>query len=150
MGKYLHYYETLNGFEKDYNDESGIKTFVCSAGTFTYDRYENEMGGAYFWKNGDKELITNARTPKVGPFDYNAGTGAWDLEEEEGVEITAVGEIEPGKYVEPWVSYTTHEKQIKVEASTLYSKESSGPYFRGSNLTITPMGKAVADLGGCQ
>ena len=53
-------------------------------------------------------------------------------------------------YHEPWVSYTMHEKQIKVEASTLYSIDSSRPYFRGSNLTITPMGKTVAEIGDCK
>ena len=107
MGKYLHFYETFDEFQKDYNDEGVINSFVCSAGTFTYDRYENIQGGdAYFWKNGDKELATPGRNPKVGSWDYNAGTGAWDDNNETGVEITAVGEVEPGKYIEPWVSYT--------------------------------------------
>lgn len=108
MGKYLHHYTSESDFQTDYNDEGGIKSFVCSAGTFTYDRYEEvQVGVAHFWKNGDKELVTPWRAPKVGAWDYDTGTGAWDNDNEIGVDITAVGEEEPGKYIEPWVSYTT-------------------------------------------
>ncbi len=105
MGKYLHHYKSLPDLEKDYNDFDGIKSFVCSAGTFIYDRYE-ENDRIYFWKNGDKELITENRTPKVGAYKYEDGTGAYDIDNNTGVEITAIGEIQPGKYQEPWVSYT--------------------------------------------
>lgn len=114
MGKYLHHYKSLPDLEKDYNDFDGIKSFVCSAGTFIYDRYE-ENGGIYFWKNVDKELITENRTPKVGAYNYEDGTGAYDLDNDAGVEITAVGEIEPGKYKEPWVSYTEYKTPKKFK-----------------------------------
>ncbi len=109
MGKYLHHYTSESDFQADYNDEGSPNSFVCSAGTFTYDRYgeiDNGQPAVYFWKNGDKELITPWRSPKVGAYNYNAGTGAWDIENNTGVEITSVGETEPGKYEEPWVSYT--------------------------------------------
>lgn len=102
MGKYLHHYKSLPDLEKDYNDFGWIESFVCSGGTFMYDREDTD----YIWKSGDKELITPLRNPKVGSFDWYAGTGAYDSDNDAGVEITSVGETKPGKYYEPWVSYT--------------------------------------------
>jgi hypothetical protein len=114
MAKYLHYYTSENDFNKDYNDLDGIGSFVCSAGTFTYDRYdENEVG--YVWKNGDKELITQNRNPEVGPLNYSEGTGAYDLDNGTGVEITSIGDEVPGKYQEPWVSYTEYKTPKKFK-----------------------------------
>lgn len=114
MGKHLHHYKSLLDFEKEYSsDFPHVNSFVCSAGTFTYDRIDDEFGG-YIWKNGDKELVTTNRIPKVGVYDYAAETGAYDTYNEVGVEITAVGEIEPAKYYEPWVSYTEDEIPSKV------------------------------------
>ena len=121
MGKYLHRYNTLEEFKKDYNEEDGgINSFVCSAGTFTYDRYVNEMGGAYFWKNGDKELATPWRNPKVGEWNPEIGTGAYDLDNNTGVEITEVGpEEEPGEYIEPWVSLTKYKQTESLHVDSV-------------------------------
>ena len=69
-----------------------VDSFVCSAGTFTYDRYEETEWPTYFWKNGDKELVTDQRNAAVGNGCGN-DSGAYDpeYEGEEGcIEITAV------------------------------------------------------------
>ena len=126
MGKYLHRYLDLNDFDKDYNDYGVANSFTCSAGTFTYDRYEEIEGEpAYIWKNGDKELITPNRNPKVGVWDgdYDKGTGAYDIDNNTGVEITEVGEVEPGKYYEPWVSYTTYTAATQVSGDWWFAQE---------------------------
>ena len=126
MGKYLHYYDDLGNFKRDYADnDGGVNSFVCSAGTFTYDRYGNEYDGTYYWKNEDKELVTPWRNPKVGAWDYDAGTGAYDNDGDTGVEITAVGEIEPAKYHEPWVSYTTYIEPAHTKGLSLYHIDST-------------------------
>ena len=121
MGKYLHYYENESNFKDEYYDDGGIVSFVCSGGTFTYDRYDTiDDMQAHIWVNGDKELITYLRTPKVGTWDSTAGTGAWDYDEGIGVEITAVGEVVPGKYHAPWVSATEcNLKNLTIHAGEL-------------------------------
>lgn len=144
MAKYLHYFETLSQFEEEYNEtEPLVISFICSAGTFTYDRHEDEYG-EYVWKNGNKELMTGRRILKVGD-------SAYDPENDAYVEITAIGETESLKYYEPWVSYTPHEKQIMIEGGTLYSKEPGySPQFVGSKLKITPMKRVVARTTTCK
>lgn len=140
MGKYLHHYTSLDEFQKDYNDDGGINSFVCSAGTFMYDRYE-ENDGIYFWKNGDKELITSYRSPKVGAYNYEDGTGAYDIDNNTGVEITEVGEVQPGKYQEPWVSYTddktTRVRKFKATVSGLIN----GVTYDNEEHTFTIIGE---------
>ena len=123
MGKYLHFYDDLEKFKEDYADsETAVTTaFVCSGGTFLYDRYEEKKGMvAYFWKNGDKELLTPQRTPKVGSWNYDEGTGAYDNLNRTGVEITEVT-TEPHNpaYYEPWVSYTEYEMPTAITGDHL-------------------------------
>jgi hypothetical protein len=109
MGKYLHHYTSLDEFQANYNDNGGPASFVCSAGTFVYDRYEEINNHiVYVWVNGDKELWTLQRKAAVGDG-CGELSGAYDPEAQEGdgcIEITAVGEAIPGTYIEPWVSYT--------------------------------------------
>ena len=111
MGKYLHLFESPSDFQEAYYDDGGPASFVCSGGTFVYDRHEikyeeDYVDEFYVWKNGDKVLITWGRIAKVGPYNYENGTGAWDGVNQNEVEITAVGETIPGEYHEPWVSLT--------------------------------------------
>jgi hypothetical protein len=118
MAKYLHFYDDFEKFKEDYADsETAVTTaFVCSGGTFLYDRYEKMVQGeAYVWKNGDKELWTPWRTPKVGPWGFSEGTGAYDSPNGTGVEITEViTEPHNPSYYEPWVSYTEYEMPTVV------------------------------------
>ena len=138
MARYLHYYENEPDFQAEYYDEGGINSFVCSAGTFTYDGYEDPI---YYWKNGDKELLTPWRDPKVGAWDYNAGTGAWDDDNDTGVEITSVGEIEPGKYVEPWVSaHEGHYIDFIANIAGQGEKAQRADYVGNVDIYYAPLG----------
>lgn len=117
--KYLHYYENYKEFNSDYLDDAGPSGFTCSGGTFTYDRYdENYMdnGPAYIWLNGDKVLLTPSREAKVGAFDYDEGTGAYDGVNDNPVEILTVGENEQGKYGSPWTSFCENGLPTKFTA----------------------------------
>jgi hypothetical protein len=127
MGKYLHYYEGLENFQKEYtNVQDGIMSFVCSAGTFVYSGYKvTQQTPAHVWKNGNKELVTPWRNPKVGEWDYDDGTGAFDIDGQSGVEITSVGDVEPAKYHEPWVSYTTYIEPAHTKGLSLYHIDST-------------------------
>jgi hypothetical protein len=116
MAKYLHYYETFEGFQRGYNDEEGgPDSFVCSAGTFTYNGAKIILNDvmAYVWINGSKELLTQERIPAVGDMAHDMDDPNNPIE----VEITSVSSvIIPETYIEPWVSYTHDLATSKFEA----------------------------------
>ena len=47
-------------------------------------------GHVYVWLNGENQLITPFRNPKVGGFDIDSETGAWDTTTNTGVEILSI------------------------------------------------------------
>ena len=125
--RYLHKYDSEAEFQYDYYSDPMIGSFECSAGTFTYDSY-NPKKNYHIWVNGDKQLVTYARLPKVGAYDADAQTGAYDTDNDTPVTITALGLV-TGGYVEPWVSYT---KDRKAKKFTMPVDETwSGTTFSG-------------------
>ena len=122
--KYLHLIDGKDQFISDYNDDGGIKTFTCSAGTFTYKAYDGD-GNAYLWENGNIELATPNRLPVVGPFNYESGTGAFDFNNNSPVEILSVGEVQEGKYRKPWTSVTDYQVPTKFTAHIMRMSVSS-------------------------
>ena len=125
--RYLHKYDSEAEFQYDYYSGPMIGSFECSARTFTYDSYYPRRD-YYIWVNGDKQLVTAGRNPKVGDFDVDAQTGAYDTDNDTPVTITALGP-ETGGYVEPWVSYT---KDREAKKFTMPVDETwSGTTFSG-------------------
>lgn len=127
MRKYLHRYESLSAFTADYEDSMSAPTvsFVCSAGTFTYDSYDENIQ-AYVWINQAKELWTPVRNPGVGLPDWDAGTGAYDPDNDNDVEITQVNqEAREPKYIEPWVSATANDYTESIHVADIMAYGSS-------------------------
>ena len=143
MGKYIHKYNSLSAFTEDYEDESVllVVSFVCSAGTFTYDTYEAGIQ-AYVWVNAQKTLWTPDRNPKVGAFDYPNGTGAYDPDNDNGVEITLINtEQHEGKYLEPWVSATKYEQITKISGDWWFAKESGNYSIKDGTVELEYIGE---------
>ena len=109
-------FKSMESFLAAYHDDNGGPAyFTCSGGTFNYDKPVNSSW--YLWKNGDIVLGTPLRTPKVGAWDLDAGTAAYDENNDNPVEILTVGEVMPGEYKKPWVSCTKYEVNDSLEAN---------------------------------
>lgn len=131
MGKYIKFYKKDADFKPEYWSESyfepwvslteevdkpgEIVSFVCSAGTFTYDSYDDNYR-AYVWVNGSVWLATPVREPKVGAFDYGSGQGAYDIENDVPITITTVNESDPTVETINRVDFnkTEYEKLLEV------------------------------------
>jgi len=129
--RYLHKYDSEAEFQDVYYSDPQSNSFECSAGTFTYASYNSfgPFGRYYSWVNGSKQLATVGRNPKVGDFDADAQTGAYDKDNNTPVTITAVGP-QTGGYHEPWVSYTEDRKVKKFTIPI--DKTWSGTTFSGN------------------
>ena len=71
--KYIHTYNTIEEFEKDYSDDvaSLVVSFDCELGRFTYVGHNYRP--AYIWKNGSVTMVTPRRGVVVGDIanDYD-------------------------------------------------------------------------------
>lgn len=100
-----------------YNDTGGtvVTSVTCEAGTFIYDRYEEDYGGSgygfHVWTDGEKEIISIERNLEAGDWVWRViFEGGVPVGEEEYY-ITSVGTAyQDGTYVEPWVSMVESRK----------------------------------------
>lgn len=135
MGTYIHKFNSIEEMEKSYKDvQSGPESFECSAGTFTWEQKKWVEGWndfAFFWTNGDTELVTRSRTPKVGIIDYedpetfDLGAFTWNeqiVDLDNPIEIISVGKVVPARYHAPWVSATANGNVNRI-ATTLEGEE---------------------------
>ena len=91
--KYIHTYDTIAEFERDYNDDaaSAVVSFDCELGRFTYVGYNYRP--AYIWKNGGVTMVTPKRNVAVGDIanEYDGdgdGIPVYNDEDEWGDEHT--------------------------------------------------------------
>lgn len=135
MGKYLHLFEDFDEFQWEYPDYGGPGSFVCSAGTFTFNGYDSE-GLWYKWKNGDKTLFTDERIVASGDYAYDMISPGNVTD----IPINSVGETKPGKYYEPWVSYTESATTTGITGFTVNADSIVFSDYGGFSLTADTSG----------
>jgi hypothetical protein len=138
--KYIHTYDTIEEFERDYNDETEytVASFDCELGRFTFvgEQYVEQWEmTVYTWTNGDVTLDTERRNPSVGNKAYNDdpdGDGTpfepGDDDEYEEYVITAIQREGPEPtYIEPWISYTRENEKTNYNKPVIINFQ---PYGR--------------------